>query len=775
MRSFRYKGRIGRPACPLQPSAHRAYPLTLHNTPFRCPSGDGLEKLQAIFDVAARPAWLKVRTEAARACFTSFDPAAVLTLAFLGSRAVQGIVCRFLVSEASQPHATEPVNGGCDGRMGGAGERGATAAACGSMAAHPEGPQERSEGKRLLNKGQPKGSWAATQPQKQPAVTAAVAVGAVTQRTAAGAAAAPQQPGGKGRKGRGHHGRQQREAQLSHGTSPAPSQEDLLPPPGLSPRAGSRASSCSFASCSSITPPLSPRAAVANGSRLGPADKQQQAQQQTGGPAAAAAPAACQGAPAGAAAVTGMAGTPSRRNRSRSRSQQGQRAGQEAGSVRRMSKLFPAAAEAPAQAGVAGPSMPSAEQVEVAAGSVATQAAGAADGGSAASSAVPIAAPPTARSRGRAGQRGERRGGRSTSSTPSSSSSPAPTGLLLASCSRSATPTGASPACAGLAAAAAAEQPATLVEQAVLQHLQSAGASPAQLERLQEANRLAADLLGGSELPQGPVSPFAMPPEAASQQPSTQRRPAAAAQPQRAPAMHPGQKAAMGSQHAPAAAPRHPAPAQPQRPAAMQPQKPAPVQRQPAPPPRQPAQPLQPAQAPVPPSAAAVQPPAPPKPPSGAPASRQGSAAAPVEPLAGQAVALVRPAPAAEDANQQLIAAVWQGAADAADLAAALAASSVEHSPAQHRGAGSASPPPSPPLCVERSAGSSSSMRSECSGSFSTSSSLSLSPECAFQRLAGNPSEFGLPYQFGCGPRLPPQHSAGGCGELGLPHATAVC
>lgn len=666
-------------------------------------------------------------------------------------RTVQGIVCRFLVSEASQPNAAEPVDGGCGSRKGGAGEQGAAAVARSGMAAQPEGPQDRPE-------GQP-GSWAAGAAQKQPA-PAPVAAGAAPQQSVASAAVAQQQAwlGGKGRKGRGHHGRQQREARLSRGTSPAPSQEELLlPPPGLSPRAGSRASSCSFASCSSITPPLSPRAAVTTGSKLGPAGKQHQAQEKTGMPAAVATPAAAapQAMAVGVAAAAGMAGTPSRRNRSRSRSRHGHRAGQDAGGVRRMPKLFPAA-----NAGR------SDEQAEAEAGKAAADVP-AVRGGSTASSAVPIAAPGTGRGRGRAGQRADRRGGRSKSGTPRSGSSPAPAGLLRASRSSSATPTGVSPAAVGLAVAAADEQPLPLAEQAILQQLQAAGATAAQLERLQEASRLAADLLGDSE-PQGPV-PQCMPLEAAPQQPALQRRPAgpqqqqaAQAQPRRPPAVQPGPPAMEGPLVP--QPPLQPAAAQPQQPAAVLPPQVPSQLRQPAQAQRQPAPPARP-QAPVPQGAAAAvqlqqQTSAAPKPASPVPASRHASLAVPVEPLAGQAVALVRPAPSVDDASQQVIAAVWQGAADAADLAAALAAS-PEHSHVRRRGGSSGSPPPSP-LCVERSGGSSSSMRSECSGGLSASSSLSLSPDCCFQRLAGNPSEFGLSYQFGYGRPAPPHHIAGG-------------
>ncbi|KAL4448173.1 hypothetical protein ABPG75_005392 [Micractinium tetrahymenae] len=76
-----------------------------HSSTLAVQSGDGLERLQAIFDVAGG-AWLK------------------------------GIVCRFLVAEASepQPGATEPVNGRSSSGVGATEQGGAAAAQAGAHA-----------------------------------------------------------------------------------------------------------------------------------------------------------------------------------------------------------------------------------------------------------------------------------------------------------------------------------------------------------------------------------------------------------------------------------------------------------------------------------------------------------------------------------------------------------------------------------------------------------------------------------------------------------------
>ena len=541
-----------------------------------------------------------------------------------------------------------------------------------------------------------------------------------------------------------------------------------MPPPGLSLRAISRTSSGSFVSCSSLTPPLSPTMALSSGSRLGPAGGQQQ--QQAAVPAGAAAPAAAapDAAVAEAAAVAAMAGTPDRRSRSRSGSRHGQKAEKEAGSVRRMPKLVPAAAAAadPHEAAAAGPVLaapaaaPPAKQRDgdAAAGKPPAPAPAPAGASSTASAAAGSALPiPTsaARARGRAGQRGERKGRRSTSGTPSSGSSPAP---------------------AGLAAAAAVGQGAAAPEQGLSQRLRAAGVSPEQLERLQEADRLAADLLGMAEPSaeqQLAQQPLAQPRQQASAGQPEQQAPAK--QPALPPAVQPQVPAAEAR---PVARPSQQLPAvQPPPPPAVLPPPPQPAALQPpAPAAAQPQHSLHVCAAPA--AAASVQlaqvQPAAAKPSPPSPASRQGSGGPPSEAVLAQAVVTIfRPAPAAEDSAQQAIAAVWQGAADAADLAAALASASPPRSPMRRPGggshsgeAGSMDSRSASPLCVERSGGSSSSVRSggssssmrsdgsaSASASASASSSLSLSPEGASYHRASNPSEYGLPYHVGCSSR----------------------
>ncbi|EFN56263.1 hypothetical protein CHLNCDRAFT_145114 [Chlorella variabilis] len=272
-----------------------------HSSTLAVRSGDGLERLQAIFDVAARPAWLK------------------------------GLVFRFLVTETEQPETRAPVDGSSGSTATGAKGGPAAVTIAGDDMAAPErrarqeagtlaAPKQHHLQEQQRQQQQPEAAVAPAAAQPADAGSPAAPPAGRAATSVQPAAAAPAAPAGKGGKSKGRKKAPQRaqDAAAAATAADAPSS-----------RAASRASSSS-SSAPSAAGSSAPSTAASRGK-----------------PAAAMVPQASQGAALVEAADAGVGAArkeqrSARPGRSRSSSRdRHSRAGQEAAAARRLAKQSP--------------------------------------------------------------------------------------------------------------------------------------------------------------------------------------------------------------------------------------------------------------------------------------------------------------------------------------------------------------------------------------------------------------------------------------------------